>query len=158
MSCARRLAVRPRAAERASATKDDACAPHVDVGDDAARTKLCRDTTSSRRRRIDGVHVDIRSHYEGVTNVDCRAGKHALAAGSSNRRHERDGRRHQQRSGDAPHCCCVDGVLTALTPLTTGHEPQSSPEICVRHNFELELLINLRILVESTWRAALELG
>ena len=35
----------------------------------------------SRRRRIDGVHVDIRRHYEGTANVDCRAGSmHWLGA------------------------------------------------------------------------------
>ena len=51
------------------------------LGDDAAPTGSSFNMTPSRRRRIDGVHVDIRSHYEGVMNVDCRAGKlHWLGA------------------------------------------------------------------------------
>ena len=85
-----------------------------------------------------------------------------MAGCSSYGRHERDGRRHQQRSGDAPHDCCVYGVFTTLTPSTTGHEPQSSPKDKVRHNFELEPLINPRILVaedaESQCRARIKLS
>ena len=44
-------------------------------GDDAARRGVTPlDRHASSRRRIDGVHVDIRRHYEGTANVDCRAG------------------------------------------------------------------------------------
>ena len=92
------------------------------------------------------MHVDIRRHYEGTANVDCRAGKlhwlGALAIGATS-----------VTAGVTNSAAAKHRMVAASrclnSPYTVEHKPRagSNPKMCQHYDFRLELLINPHILV-----------